>query len=692
MELSSAKGGKKTPIDEDKINIKTVYYLIITAAFQMGYILFTVFTKKAFPISMVFTLVFTLGILTVLPKNKKQAEKTKGKVTSFHQGIYLLFIAILFLTLSESLNLRSFWLTNNSHFTFTYIKCFIVAVLIFIGFCGLIYGITGKKAFALTLGGTVLILLSLVNYYMLMFRDRTFLPHDFYAAQTAANVIGEYTLSITPIVFSTIQILILLWMLSFKIDALFSVKKKGKRKGLECLGFLAYGVVVVILILSPGFWEKTSIRSEYWNPNDSSAKHTFVLNFLGVIPYMSIEAPPGYEENVALLEEKYPSDSIQGLDQSQLPDKMIFIMNEAFADYRMVEGFETNQDPLPFWHKLSQEEGVISGYLVVNAFGGGTALSEFEGLTGTLGMALDGVNESAMQRLVHNRIAGLGDSMKTLGYQTLAMHPYTRSGWGRPAAYPHMGFDQFISLETMGFEKKDLVRSYALDEAFYKYMVNRIDPMEEPVFLFGVTMQNHGGYTWEDETLGKGRTPVPNTIQVTSPKGEFSQANQYFNLLHLSDKAFEKLINHYQNKKEKVVIIMYGDHLPAIKDGFEEALEALSPKDKNPFQNHSVPYMIWANYPLQKIQGETDHVSVNYLSVLIKEALNLPFTGFEKYLLECKEAYPITSTLGIVDRQGEIYEKDYMEIDPLLAQYSFFQYNNLTGKKGYMKNLYLSKE
>ena len=44
--------------------------------------------------------------------------------------------------------------------------------------------------------------------------------------------------------------------------------------------------------------------------------------------------------------------------------------------------FETNEDYMPFLHSLEGKENTITGDLLVSTFGGGTATTEFEVLTG----------------------------------------------------------------------------------------------------------------------------------------------------------------------------------------------------------------------------------------------------------------------------------------------------------------------
>ena len=59
---------------------------------------------------------------------------------------------------------------------------------------------------------------------------------------------------------------------------------------------------------------------------------------------------------------------------------MIVIMNESFADFRKLGDIQLNQNILENWDALT--ENVVKGYVSVPIFGGWTANSEFEFLTG----------------------------------------------------------------------------------------------------------------------------------------------------------------------------------------------------------------------------------------------------------------------------------------------------------------------
>ena len=62
------------------------------------------------------------------------------------------------------------------------------------------------------------------------------------------------------------------------------------------------------------------------------------------------------------------------------PENIIMIMNESLADFESVGEISTDSEILPFIHSLKQN--VKYGQLHVPTYGGGTARTEYEALTG----------------------------------------------------------------------------------------------------------------------------------------------------------------------------------------------------------------------------------------------------------------------------------------------------------------------
>ena len=67
-------------------------------------------------------------------------------------------------------------------------------------------------------------------------------------------------------------------------------------------------------------------------------------------------------------------------------------------------------------------------------------------------------------------------------------------------------------------------------------------------------------------------TNFHNDIQITdSHKNE--QAEQYLSLVKKTDNAFKQLTNYFSKVKEPTIIVMFGDHQPAVQSSFYDSLD-----------------------------------------------------------------------------------------------------------------------
>ena len=110
-------------------------------------------------------------------------------------------------------------------------------------------------------------------------------------------------------------------------------------------------------------------------------------------------------------------------------------------------------------------------------------------------MALLPANSIAYQFNVKPGTYSMVSTLKDQGYYSVAMHPYPGENWNRVECYQNMGFDAFLDQEF--YEGSEELRNYISDEADYQKLIQVVEAKENPedkLFIFNVTMQNHGGY------------------------------------------------------------------------------------------------------------------------------------------------------------------------------------------------------
>lgn len=156
-----------------------------------------------------------------------------------------------------------------------------------------------------------------------------------------------------------------------------------------------------------------------------------------------------------------------------------------------------------------------------------------------------------------------GEYLKGAGYSCISMHPYYASGWSRSKVYPLLGFDDSLFIDD--FDQTNIMREYITDQELYNKIIDQYEAKtsDEKLFILGVTMQNHGGYTDYYDNF-------QNTINLKNHY--YSDVNQYLSLIHESDKALENLITYFENVDDKVEIVFFGDHQPSLNNNFYQSM------------------------------------------------------------------------------------------------------------------------
>ena len=361
------------------------------------------------------------------------------------------------------------------------------------------------------------------------------------------------------------------------------------------------------------------------------------------------------------------------------------IMNESLVDFEDVGDLKANKEILPYIRSMNKN--VKYGQMHVPTFGGGTARSEYEALTGNSIQFLPS-GSVPYQLYVRDPEYGMADILKAQGYQTIAMHPHKAANWNREKVYKSMGFDQFFSIENWG-EEMDRLRNYCSDQSLYNRIIDLYNSKEKDQknFIFCVTMQNHGSY--DGSTLETG-----DDVQIEGDLQSYSKAEQYLNMIKMSDNALKELVHYFEKVDEPTVIVFFGDHQPDLEEDFYNKLlhtDIQKLEGEELEKLYKVPFLIWANYDIK--EENVERTSNNYLSTYLAEVAGIKKTGYLEYLTKLREEIPAINAIGYWDKNGKFYEVDdkkspYYE---LIHQYNLLEYNNLFGKDDQQKEFFYIK-
>ncbi|MCR5033122.1 MAG: LTA synthase family protein, partial [Lachnospiraceae bacterium] len=405
------------------------------------------------------------------------------------QLLLALLIPVALFYLTDSLKYNPFEALNKSAHPYN----ILIYELIFL----FLFFLTGRVRIALPIQILLFFVSGLANYYVMEFRTNPIVPWDIFSIKTAASVAENYSYALPGETILHLSGYLVLLLISLLIPLKFPKKTFWIR-------LLPAAAVAVIfagfyhLLGDAGFRARHGIYDKQFTPVSMYKKEGLALNFLMNLHFVFVDVPEGYEkeEMEELLAKAAgafaPADPAEPTGQNY--PNIVVIMDEAFSDLTVLGDMPTNTDPIPFVHSMREgAEDTVSGTLNVSVVGGNTANTEFEFLTGNT-MAFLPTGSIPYQQYINGEISALPRYLESLGYDTVAMHPYYPTGWERNEVYPHMGFSRMLFKDD--FTDTRILRKYVDDASDFENVIRQFENKgADPLFVFNVTMQNHSSYS-----------------------------------------------------------------------------------------------------------------------------------------------------------------------------------------------------
>lgn len=353
---------------------------------------------------------------------------------------------------------------------------------------------------------------------------------------------------------------------------------------------------LVIVMIMMGAWTgavKMNVVSTYFGNlpyayRDYGIPYSFISTWL----ITGISEPDEYtEESIKeiFINGELGEDGIytpEITDEDEQHANIVFLQLESFFDPTLFKGFEYNQDPMPYYRQLMGEYS--SGMLTVPSVGAGTANVEFEAMTG-ISVRFFGPGEYPYKSVLKEEtVESIPYDLKNMGYVTHAIHNHRGAFYGRNEVFKNMGFDTFTSLEYM-INVEKTKKNWAKDNILADNIVAALDSTEGRDYIYTISVQGHGKYP-EEETL------IDPPIKITSAPEDFEeevvwQYEYYVNQIYEMDKFIKNLTDTLAEYDEDIVLVMYGDHLPALEVYEEHIVTG---------DMYMTQYIIWDNMGMEK--------------------------------------------------------------------------------------------
>ena len=583
----------------------------------------------------------------------------------FAASPFAIYFSLLYLN-AEKFKIEFFELNRIAlFFTFWFLYLLVSGVLL----------IFGSLRTAVIIPAVAIAILGIANCFVISFRGMALSGGDLFSINTAMTVVSSYEYKLDWFMFMELFLTLGICIISCKLRG-FRVFHWKIRVLLLCAWCVLAGAYYHICCQT-SYLEEHDIRSGGFSHQLRYKQYDMLFTTLCTCFYMVADKPDGYSvERVEELAGEYVTETDMEKQETKMPH-LVVIMNESFADYSDIgEGIDFSEDCMPFIHGLT--ENTIKGTAYASIFGANTPNSEYEFLTGnTMGFLPE--SSVGFNVFVRGNMPSLASQLKSLGYTTLAMHPYRGTNYRRHIVYPQIGFDAYY--DRKHFMSPQYIRRYISDETLYKRIIREfekhVEESDDPLFSYNVTIQNHGGYT------ASSVQNLKTNIRVLNEDVDTFQVQQYANLIKASDEAFEQLIEYFSSREEPVVVVMFGDHQASLGTATYEHLigneEKLTPEEL--MEKYKIPFVAWANYDIE--EAIIEKTSLNYLYSILADRLELPMTSYQRYLLDLSEEIPVLAAGGYWTKDGDFYELDD-ETSPYFERindYNILEYNYILGGK-----------
>ncbi len=479
-----------------------------------------------------------------------------------------------------------------------------------------------KRVFAFSLVSLTWIILGIANNLVIKFRETPLTFSDLGMIQNALELSNQY-LSKSSIILIILLFIVVISILSF----LFFKCKKYKIKYIRNITSLLIFFALFKILLNYGL-DNDIISKNFWDITGGYNQYGFSYSFYNSAVNNGMSKPNGYSKNTiegikneldiltaensnnktltssAIIEDNSSNKEVNS-DTSIIKPNIIIVQLESFINPNWITDIELNKNPVSNFEALSDD--FTSGLLSVPSFGGGTANTEFEVITG-MSTEFFGTGEFPFNTIASKQsIPSLAYSLKNLGYSANALHNHEGKFYTRDKVDKNLGFDSFTPIECMSPPERTPV-GWPKDNVLINEICNIITSTDNPDLIFGVSVQGHGGYP-NDYVEDK-------EIYITNDysKDNKNSLEYYINQIYEMDQFVGNLIDAVNALDEPTIIAFYGDHFPAV---------GLATSDVSINTLKSTPYVIWDNMNLK--EDDKDIKTYN-LTSLILDKLSFPDT------------------------------------------------------------------
>jgi phosphoglycerol transferase MdoB-like AlkP superfamily enzyme len=439
-----------------------------------------------------------------------------------------------------------------------------------------------KRGFVLTLILLFWVALGTVNGAILIKRMTPFTLYDIQNLGDGLTLATTYY-SKAQIILVVLAIAVLLAIVVLYFFSCYKWKNVNLIKSLVtialsgalCIGFTA------------GLLRTGGISTFFGNLNYAYEEYGFPYGFINTSLNTGISKPGDYSQSSIenLLKEHTQNGTnqiLENVDDDLDHPNIIVLQMESFTIAQDYNHISVDRDPTPVFTDLMNN--YTTGWFEVPACGAGTANTEFEVLTGISARFFGPGEYPYKGRLREQTLESMAYVLKSRGYRTSALHNHRALFYNRNEVYANLGFDSYTSIEYMNNMTKTPT-GWAKDEILTDEIMNIMETTDERDFMHVISVEGHGAYPTE-QVFKNPYTVVTADDEDTKWKYEY-----YLNECHEMDTFIGDLISEIEASGEPTVMIIYGDHIPALD---------VKESEYGTGNLYETRYVIWDNIGLEK--------------------------------------------------------------------------------------------
>lgn len=241
---------------------------------------------------------------------------------------------------------------------------------------------------------------------------------------------------------------------------------------------------------------------------------------------------------------------------SSLPH-LVVVQSESFFDVR--RWLPTARADL-----FSAYDNVIKaarhhGRVTVPAWGANTVRTEFAFLSGLAPSSLGIHRFNPYRSLIRRTFPTLASHLRSLGYETICVHPYPASFYRRDRVFPLLGFDRFVDIGA--FEVGGQAGPYVDDVTLANKVCEIMQAASaKPCFVFVITMENHGPLHLEARQAGEAAA-----FFTEAPPEGCDDLSVYLRHIVNANRMVDILRGHLESMAHPSWFCWYGDHVPIME-------------------------------------------------------------------------------------------------------------------------------